>query len=285
MLNRFTNSPRDYAAYIEQLCQSRDSYMYIVLRRQATDAIVVALAFYNYHLTTANASMLYIFDLIVDERERNRGLGTRLFQTLIQEGKRAGALSIVLQCDLTNTAAQRFFFRQGMMITSFGFSVDHLKPLPSSPDIQIIDITDLPKEENEDWLRRAQVVHRQFQPRLPTDPQKYIDQMRNICRTNSTRILLAISNDNERNVLGLAACRVFLSIQYIKRYNCDDLITDETKRSLGVGRCLVNAMKDAAHRVGAHRVTLDSGCDRSRAHKFYYREGFVIDQFEFTLLF
>ncbi|CAF5129466.1 unnamed protein product, partial [Rotaria sp. Silwood1] len=145
--------------------------MYIVLRRQATDAIVVALAFYNYHLTTANASMLYIFDLIVDERERNRGLGTRLFQTLIQEGKRAGALSIVLQCDLTNTAAQRFFFRQGMIITSFGFSVDHLKPLPSSPDIQIIDITDLPKEENEDWLRRAQVVHRQFQPRLPTDPQ------------------------------------------------------------------------------------------------------------------
>ncbi|CAF4967328.1 unnamed protein product, partial [Rotaria sp. Silwood1] len=184
--------------------------MYIVLRRQATDAIVVALAFYNYHLTTANASMLYIFDLIVDERERNRGLGTRLFQTLIQEGKRAGALSIVLQCDLTNTAAQRFFFRQGMMITSFGFSVDHLKPLPSSPDIQIIDITDLPKEENEDWLRRAQVVHRQFQPRLPTDPQKgclhtFVDADK--CIDDITdelitkRIFLIISNTFGANVI------------------------------------------------------------------------------------
>lgn len=219
----------------------------------------------------------------MDEKERNRGLGARLLGYLIDEANRDGALSIVLQCDLTHTVAQRFFLRQAMIISSLGFSVDHLEPLPCMAQAQVIDITDFSKEKNEYSLKRAQVVHQQLQPFLPTDPQKYISQISSICRNNPTRILLAVSHDNPKNVLGLATYRVIHNIQYTKRFYCDDLVTDESKRSLGVGRCLVNAMEDVARIAGADCVTLDSGCERQRAHKFYYREGFFIDQFEFTL--
>jgi GNAT superfamily N-acetyltransferase len=285
MLNRFINSPHGYAAYIEQMYQSGDSRMCLVLRRQESDLIVVALAFYGYHLNTANEITFDTFDFIVDEKERNQGLGTRLFRYLIDEAKRGGALSIVIRCDLTNITAQRFFFRQGMIISSFGFSVDHLKSLTSSPEIEVIDITDLPDEQNEHWLSQAQMVHRQFDPRLPLDQQKYIAQMRSICRTNPTRLLLAISKDNQMNVLGVAAYRVIDDTQYTRHFYCDDLVTDERKRCLGVGRCLINAMKDAAHVSNANCIILASGFERPRAHKFYYREGFIIDHLEFTLLF
>ncbi|UJR06550.1 hypothetical protein I4U23_010833 [Adineta vaga] len=112
ILSAFTKSPHEYAAYIEQLCQSSGSHVCLILRREMSDTFVVALAFYGHHLNTANENTFDLFDLIVDEKERNRGFGTRLFQYLINEAKRHGALSIVARCDLTNTTVQRFFFRQ-----------------------------------------------------------------------------------------------------------------------------------------------------------------------------
>jgi GNAT superfamily N-acetyltransferase len=75
------------------------------------------------------------------------------------------------------------------------------------------------------------------------------------------------------------------NIKYSKHIYCDDLVTDETKRSLGVGRSLMNYMKQEAIKLGLDKITLDSGCQRGRPHKFYHREGFHIDQFKFTLLF
>jgi GNAT superfamily N-acetyltransferase len=282
-LNRFINSPHDYAAYIDQLYQSNNLRMCLFVRQEESNTKVIAIASYGRHLHVTNLMILDIFDIIVDKKERNQGLGTQLFRYLIDKAKHIGAIYMMLRCNLTDTTAQRFFFRQGMTITSFGFSTNQLKPLASAPEIQVIDITDLPDEQNYHWLSRAQVVHRQLHPVLSTDQQNYIDQIRIICQSNPTRILLAVNKDNQSGVLGLAAYRIFDNIQYKKHLNCDNLITDETKRSLGVGRCLINAIKDAARAANADCIRLGSGCERSRAHKFYYREGFIIDQFEFVL--
>jgi hypothetical protein len=44
-------------------------------------------------------------------------------------------------------------------------------------------------------------------------------------------------------------------------------------------------MKTEAEKAGLNRITLHSGCQRGRTHNFYYREGFYIDQFKFSMLF
>jgi GNAT superfamily N-acetyltransferase len=63
---------------------------------------------------------------------------------------------------------------------------------------------------------------------------------------------------------------------------CDDLVTDETRRSTGVGHALMEHMRSlcAGRRVDA--FTLDSGVQRNQAHKFYFREGMTVTSFHFT---
>ena len=192
----------------------------------------------------------------------------------------------IVQCDLTNTDAQRFLFRHGLTINSFGFSDHKMDILPETNDsIKIVDITTLPENESEDLLMRAHSIHQQLRPHLPNNQQSYIDQIRKICRTGPAHMLVALSNDENRTILGLAVYRIFDNIKWFKHFYCDDIVTDETQRSLGVGRCLMNSMKRATRASGANPLTLDSGCQRARAHKFYYKEGFIIDQFTFALQF
>ena len=61
----------------------------------------------------------------------------------------------------------------------------------------------------------------------------------------------------------------------------DDLVTDETQRSRGVGRTLLNYLQDVARKAGCEQFTLDSGTHREQAHKFFFREGMVIASFNF----
>jgi len=63
---------------------------------------------------------------------------------------------------------------------------------------------------------------------------------------------------------------------------CDDLVTDEARRSTGVGHALMEHMRALCAKRGADAFTLDSGVQRDQAHKFYYREGMTITSFHFT---
>jgi len=282
-LNRFT--PKDYADFMQKLCQTNQSCVCGIIRKNQSETIILALAFYRVHPTTFDTIRFEIYDLIVDEKERNYGLGTRLFQYLINQAKQYGAPSLVLQCDLTNTNAHRFFFRHGLTISSFGFCLNKIDLLENNNQINVIDITDLAENENKQLLIQAQGVFRQLRPHLPNDQKAFIDQIRNICQTGPAHMLVAISNDEKKDILGLAIYRISHNIKYSKYIYCDDLITDENKRSLGVGRSLINYMKNEAEKFGLNLIALDSGCQRGRAYKFYHREGFHIDQFELAILF
>ncbi|MFC0189406.1 GNAT family N-acetyltransferase [Fictibacillus aquaticus] len=48
-----------------------------------------------------------------------------------------------------------------------------------------------------------------------------------------------------------------------------DLITDNSRRSLGYGEKLLNAVHEWAKENGAHYVSLESGLQRKDAHRFY----------------
>ncbi len=62
---------------------------------------------------------------------------------------------------------------------------------------------------------------------------------------------------------------------------CWYLVTDDACRSQCVGHALIEYLGQVAKKLGANGLVLDSGTQRTQAHKFYFREGFVIPAFNF----
>ena len=68
---------------------------------------------------------LYVDDLVVDEAGRGQGVGAALMDWLKAEGRALGCHNLVLDTALANTAAQRFYRRQGLrnLATRFTFAL------------------------------------------------------------------------------------------------------------------------------------------------------------------
>lgn len=128
-----------------------------------------------------------------------------------------------------------------------------------------------------EWLTRAEGVHRQLRPHLPVD---YLEKMWRVLE--DARMVLAIENDE---VLGLAVYRWHENTFDGLKFYIDDLVTDDARRSEGVGHALIVHLEEVARSLGASGMVLDSGTQRTQAHKFYFREGFVVPAFNFKKTF
>lgn len=124
-----------------------------------------------------------------------------------------------------------------------------------------------------EWLARSEAVHRQLRPHLPAD---YAVKMARVLQ--DARMALAVEGET---VLGLAVYRWHENTYDGVKFYIDDLVSDEARRSEGVGRALIAHLESVARGLGASGLVLDSGTQRTRAHKFYFREGFVIPAFNF----
>lgn len=125
-----------------------------------------------------------------------------------------------------------------------------------------------------DWLARAEQVHRQLRPQLPAD---YAGRMHEVF-ANGARLLVAVSDEQ---VLGVALWRLIENTYEGLRLYVDDLVTDESQRSRGVGKLLLQHLEQQARALGCAVLALDSGVQRAAAHKFYFREGMHIPSFCF----
>lgn len=74
--------------------------------------------------------------------------------------------------------------------------------------------------------------------------------------------------------LGVAGWRVIDTASVIRKLYIDDLVVDEAHRSQGVGAMLLDHLEQVARSEGAHCVELDSGHQRTDAHRFYRRRGY-----------
>jgi len=128
-----------------------------------------------------------------------------------------------------------------------------------------------------EWLEQAEPVHRQLRPHLPDD---YPEKMWRVLE--GARMALAVKDDK---VFGLAVYRWHENTFDGLKFYVDDLVTDEAQRSQGVGHALIEHLEKVAKGLGANGLVLDSGAQRSQAHKFYFREGFVIPAFNFKKTF
>jgi len=123
-------------------------------------------------------------------------------------------------------------------------------------------------------LSSAEAVHRQLRPHLDTD---YASQMARIL-AGGAGMIVALAGDR---VLGVAVFRVFENTHAGRRFYVDDLVTDGDARSTGVGAAMMRWLEEQARARGCSSVELESGSQRTRAHRFYFREGFLITGFGF----
>lgn len=140
---------------------------------------------------------------------------------------------------------------------------------------RIVDVTDAEGRVAEPlWLGRAEAVHRQLRTALPAD---YVGRLGHVF-ANGGRLALAAEGEA---VLGVALWRLIENTYEGRRLYVDDLVTDASRRSQGVGRALLGHLEDKARRLGCDVLALDSGAQRAAAHKFYFREGMHIPGFCF----
>ncbi len=124
------------------------------------------------------------------------------------------------------------------------------------------------------WLARAEAVHRELRPHLQAD---YIAQMAGIFEDGGEMVVAADGED----VLGVAVYRLFRDTFSGTKCYVDDLVTTSQRRSQGVGKLLLDWLTHEATQRGAQNLILDSGTQRTQAHRFYFREGLVVECFNF----
>jgi GNAT superfamily N-acetyltransferase len=141
--------------------------------------------------------------------------------------------------------------------------------------MRIIQITGSDREIIEpSWLRAAEAVHRQLRPQLPDD---YPGKMARVFREGG-EMCVAVRGET---VVGLAVFRQFENTHAGRRFYVDDLVTDEAGRSTGVGKAMVEHLVQIARARGCPGIELESGTQRMLAHRFYFREGFLVTAFSF----
>src|SRR4051812_692767 len=126
----------------------------------------------------------------------------------------------------------------------------------------------------EQWLAKAEQVHRQLRPQLP---QGYLEKMKQVFAKGAEMCVAVLG----QRVVGVAVFREFENTHVGRRFYIDDLVTDESQRSAGVGKLLIEYLQKVARDRGCPGLELESGTHRARAHRFYFREGFFISSFSF----
>lgn len=131
-----------------------------------------------------------------------------------------------------------------------------------------------------DWLIKAEAVHRQLRPELPAD---YAGRMAQVLAAGA-RMCVAVAAGTEtetEEVICVAIWRVIENTYEGRRLYVDDLVSDESRRSRGAGKAMLDWLEARARQLGCGVLALDSGVQRSRAHHFYFREGMHIPAFCF----
>lgn len=138
----------------------------------------------------------------------------------------------------------------------------------------IIAITDdLPA--NTSWLAAAETLHRQLRPNVPNPHGDYMRQM------FDEGAEMAVLEDGGV-VRAVVVYRCYHTTFHGYRFYIDDLVTDEAIRGRGYGQQIITWCEQRARQRGCDALDLDSGTQRHRTHKFYFRNDLTIFAFGFT---
>ncbi len=86
----------------------------------------------------------------------------------------------------------------------------------------------------------------------------------------------------DNKCIGLSGFWISTKLYCDKYVEMDNVVIDKDHRSKGVGKILCDWIQKEAKKLGCRTVILDAYAENRDAHRFYYREGFVITGFHFT---
>ena len=124
----------------------------------------------------------------------------------------------------------------------------------------------------------ARSVMRQLRPQIAEDA--YLATVRRMMRTDG--YLQAAVFDGDA-VVAVAGYRFTEMLYAGKTLYVDDLNTDDTRRSRGYGKALMDWLKREARERGCVQLHLDSGVQREQTHRFYFRQGLTINCYHFRI--
>ncbi|MFI9175528.1 GNAT family N-acetyltransferase [Streptomyces lincolnensis] len=90
----------------------------------------------------------------------------------------------------------------------------------------------------------------------------------------------AVYGDDD-GCVGVAGWRVIVNTSGLRTLYVDDLVTAGVARSQGVGRALLAYLEERGRALRCRRLRLDSGTQKTAAHRFYLRERMDIRAFTF----
>jgi GNAT superfamily N-acetyltransferase len=112
--------PEDYAAKMQRVFDG-GARMSVAVR----DGRVVGVAVHRMHENTVDGVQMYVDDLVSDAEQRSQGIGNALMEHLQRLAREAGCAKFNLDSGTQRQQAHKFYFREGMVVTSFHFA----KPL------------------------------------------------------------------------------------------------------------------------------------------------------------
>ena len=126
-----------------------------------------------------------------------------------------------------------------------------------------------------EWMARAERVHRQLRDELQAGYRCILEQV----FAGGGRMCVAAEGET---VTGVAVWRAHVNTVNGLHLYVDDLVTDDNKRSSGVGRLLMDWLEHKARSLDCNWLTLDSAVSNAPAHRFYFRERMNIRAFKFA---
>jgi GNAT superfamily N-acetyltransferase len=139
-------------------------------------------------------------------------------------------------------------------------------------------MSDVKVAQSDADIARCFAVMRQLRPHLK-DEAEFVAR----CRAQMAECgwTLIFIEDGDA-VAAVSGFRVQNYLHSGKTLYVDDLVTAEDQRSKGLGEALMAWMENRARDQGCETFSLDSGTQRTGAHKFYFRVGLPIASFHFA---
>lgn len=118
----------------------------------------------------------------------------------------------------------------------------------------------------------------QLRPHL-SSPDEFVARWRR--QTADGYRLIAICQ--EGNPQALAGFRVQDNLMHGRHLYLDDLVTDQARRSSGLGKRLLAYLFDLGRESGCSKLVLDTPLTNVLGHRFYYRQGLLASALRFNV--
>ena len=119
---------------------------------------------------------------------------------------------------------------------------------------------------------------RQLRPHL-SGPDEFVTRWRR--QTADGYRLIAIFREGKPQAL--AGFRIQDNLMHGRHMYLDDLVTDEARRSSGLGERLLKYLLDFGRKTECSKLVLDTPLTNVLGHRFYYRQGLLASALRFNV--